>query len=1434
MNISVPPVKPHVNPDMRTVAAEPTGRWMLVNRSTLSTPRFRRTWLIAPAAVVLITLSAAVLITACTDRPFWPSDRPVDPQAPTPGPSSPSQPQDQPASPPTPQPTSQPGGPSSGGGTTPSQPGQSPAEPSPSSPSSPSSPAPTAPNAPATSLLDPQFDGTTVARGSQPTFTVPDTLTFGVQLEDGGTGIYREGDRVWLADAMAVPHSTGAVYVEAESAEAVYTRPEVEEAGGGPVVRDHHSASGGQYVDNPHFISVPFRIAQTGNYDIFVRAREGDVDENDFYWAIDSGQRRFVSDTEAREAAHQGGDRPWRWIKIRTERLTAGDHRLLERHRYRGDWHFDMFAFMPEGRTPPNPPPSASTQRMDIGVVESRVIVPPPIDGLVRVDAPRSAGDAGHGTVTFEVSVDGGQTWRDAPGGNLSNVTVRGDGSDVIRLRATLRRDSQGRAPTIDGLQLTVRPKRDAWLVATNDFMRILLDRRTGRLLRITDRTWPGDHGREIIWPESPIALFSLDLKAIGQRSWARYTDTTVTWIDYQLSSERETTRPVTGSGFNASQRNAMNGAAGRPADLVGAAAQPDRIVLRYAIENNVQVALHLILDDTAQMRWVADIENNHPTLDVIRMEFPRAERLRLGVSDAASRQFRPTVVRQQRVRPALETLHDSLYPGATAVPFETLHDAHGGFSVTVRDPDHRNVDFASSPDPHFQTTFNRRVTTYHNVPSGGQATLEFAVAVHPGAWHWVADRYRNWAIDHFRRPDHPDWIASSDGFFNYGMQLYDRGFAQFGEVAEDARAVGLRHIQVWGQFTQRGGGCCMPYWHPSPRYGSLDDFRAGIADVHAHDCRITFYIVPDRVDLYDAEGSHIHGMIPKSEYPSDAAFPTPDLLDSAQWISDPAGEQRPYPLDDSAWSTYEQQVEAYEMDPDRNALPRNWRRVDMTDPKWIEWIRFWSIDQYVERWGADGHYYDVIGVGSTNVSFDRRKNHHGHGMAGPGREAVVQTVVESARARGHDDYGLLMEGMNDVPGQWAAAMISGLYRDHCESVRYTWPDMVMFEGHSNAGGQTPLKSLDRAFLNGNRFDNAFVSPIVTQVMTLRAATRDWIYRGRFMDTLGVAIDSDRAEARLFLRSDEDARGAAVTVLNPADDSGMRRPVDVRIAASVVDGATMAYIFDDRGEVTVQSLKREGDRAVVTTPPTQQSVVIVPTHVTGRERIAAFARLVRSGGSPRITLQVVNFSGDSVTGTVQAVDPGSFDLIAQPRTFTCEPQRATTIEFTLNSDAMFDAPTQPQFDVVLDGASPRRIEALALPYIADPSFEQYGNDTTQTADGGRSMRLRSTDEPQHRAFPLHLEPNRRYRISFAYRRTQGAPGTSYVAVTQRYEGDTPERRATTYMRTVGPWDRASLTFTSAERYVSTRLYLYNINSEIDIWIDDVRIEDLGPAPLNAP
>ena len=1055
----------------------------------------------------------------------------------------------------------------------------------------------------------------------------------------------------------------------------------------------------------------------------------------------------------------------------------------------------------------------------DFGEFSTIPVKPPSVQSVESVMVDVADGKV----VSLEISLDRGKTWSPAADKALREIRFRQDGSDSLAIRGTMARIAAGKTPELRGVRLKVRPVTSDWLVIRNSFLRIICCNKTGGLFRVTDAT----NQRETIWTTRPVPMFSLDLKKRGTRSWQRLSGR----HSYQVAAQYDAD---SGSKSQRVSRTKLNDSGGQgkhprtPVEFIGGTQDQNRVTLQFMVDNTVQVATSIALDRTAQSVWRIAIANQDRERDVIRTEFPILPMFRLGGNGIDDHQVRCQTFGWQRHNPAASPMRTTKYPGALAMPWESHFDERGGVGVIARDRKATNCEFAAKKLIHPLASLELSYRKYDcTEANGGRTSWVYSVSVHPGDWHWIADRYRNWAVQYFHRPQYPAWMNQTDGYWFVDLHNSGTHFDQVLDVyGKRARRMGIGFLQVWGQFSVRYGNCCGSFWFPSPRYGGVGLFREMIQQAHREHFRMGFYFLHDRMDLYLPGGSHVYGVIPKNEYPSGTKFPSEHFVDRTQLVNDPAGHQRRFPLSSQQWAEYERKVQSFVPGPQGGAVPRLWNDVDISDPDWQRYVRYWAIDLYADRWGADAIYNDVLGCGKVNESYDARKKHHGHGVAGQGKSTIARTLVESAREKGLVDWLHLMEGVCDVPGQWCAATNLGIYYDpknpelldHCETVRYTWPDLAIFESAIGVRAKEDYRIVRSAWLNGNRVGLHTTSPFFARILTARAACRDWLYPARFMDTVGL---ESPVPARLFISRTEDFDGSLVTILNEEQRDGTVS-MDYRVGGR----PRFALGIDIDGHMSSIRLQHSKKRCSFPLPTTSRmSAVFLANDVSAQNGLIVFPFVPRIPEIHKVQLTIGNVSGDVIHGRLALPDPRGF--IAVPtEPFTLEPGAHQTLQLPVISN--IDSYAQVVLNVLIGEQLARAVKISLLPFVDDGSFESSGNDSREFSDGNWSFRLDPQIKFQLKKVELDLERNRRYRLEFRYKTSPGR-GSTYSRVYLREAGLTQQACELKFDFSPG-WHKAECEFDSPARLLSGQIFFYNSNTDRRIlWIDGLRVFDVGRA-----
>jgi hypothetical protein len=245
------------------------------------------------------------------------------------------------------------------------------------------------------------------------------------------------------------------------------------------------------------------------------------------------------------------------------------------------------------------------------------------------------------------------------------------------------------------------------------------------------------------------------------------------------------------------------------------------------------------------------------------------------------------------------------------------------------------------------------------------------------------------------------------------------------------------------------------------------------------------------------------------------------------------------------------------------------------------------------------------------------------------------------------------------------------------------------------------------------------------------------------------------------------------------------------------------------------------------------NTVVLAESATLDEGLLSAIRLVRAAGAMAFEITLVNLTDADVTGELRPLSAAPFAMPAA-LPFACASGAAATVVCPVEVTGSFWETARVAFDLRVADRSPRRLEFSAWPLMRDASFELCGNDTAEKSDGQKSLRLDpAMDGYNARHFPMALTPNHRYRVSIAYKRTPGKSDMSFALIWQRLDESSNVRKGQLPFDKDGDWDRTEIVFDAADSFVSTDLYVYNVRSERTLWVDDVRVEDLGPVDATA-
>jgi len=774
----------------------------------------------------------------------------------------------------------------------------------------------------------------------------------------------------------------------------------------------------------------------------------------------------------------------WYWIRGHSYRLEAGSHSYAF-HNWHGGILLDKVVLSPEesGYEPRGmgPQQKALYPRGDVWAI-TEPFRPLSLSAWKRIEYQRLTP---WGRIGLEYTLDGKNFLSVGADGALDDVPVKKE--PRIQFRITLGPDEEGRYPKLQNLSLVHRPGGKPHYVLENDRLRIEFWGREaslcGILNKVTRTTYSPTQGLTPLF-------------RIGRRS-----------------------EVAGGDGYKLEEYSPIRGTP------IGLEIEDHKLLrFRYAFEEGeILVGGKVWLDESDIVRAQVEVTNKGAA-DVVSVAFPLLGDLAIGGD--AENDYLITPERQgvRRKYPASEKFtypRIFSWPGFMTMAWMELedHERDSGLYLASYDRRATTTEFIFAPalDKSALTAGFRK---YIRVRKGETwRSPIYVIGVHRGDWHWGADQYRSWARSWMMPPRVPRWFRESEGYVQ-GFPMHSGYFCQLPDGFVEGRDLGVKNMAVWAQMADRTG-CCGLYPYPCPTMGTVEEFAWANRRLH----RL---------------GGH-------AEYYIGASLWNPTYTRQASWIGDtpidflPAQARALLPED--AHFFLENTV------VDVNGRPQPVRNdetlVDAGSTQWQQYLVDWSL-RYVREYDADGIYFDHLGAQVAWPSFNYA-HHDDPGDWGRGQLNVLRTVKTEA-SRLNPDAILGIEAAGDVYQQYADwGLMSST--NFMQMYRYTFPQYICIGGGSS-GGRDPEYIASRAFLFGYRLDVPWFksyAPEGQEVMRLRLETNPFLFRARFVDTVGVKVTPEESgvEATLFVRAEENARGALINIYNPRAEEGAKIAVDL-------------------------------------------------------------------------------------------------------------------------------------------------------------------------------------------------------------------------------------------------------------------------------------------------
>lgn len=1164
-------------------------------------------------------------------------------------------------------------------------------------------------------------------------------------------------------------------------------------------------ATGDDGLPDAGYLRYDFQVPASATYTIWALV------------ATPQGRSRFVEIVDGnRIAAHfeelnEKSARPAHWVERPKVALTAGLHRFAVASFGYQMARVTSLVLAPAGYEPTGDGPQPVTA-VPTGVrVETAEITVP---GLRRVK--RLAG-APNAAVSW--STDGGQSWQPFPAAGA-------DTSAPVRFRLAL---TPGAAAGPLAVEVEVADGRLAVVAAGG--VELVLDRVTGDFFLL--RTAAGEL---LAGGLAARPLVAVDFKRRGEAVWYRVDPRG--WS--KLVPKEKYSRGVWDT-IPESQTAAVVA----PEKVVVGDGKAEIVHVLTAPEvGRCRVTQRIEADPDGSFRMTADVQSLDGPADVVVVTYPTLPAVRLSGDGLDDVQLRMQSFGDRTVQPGRAPLRDELYSGGVVMNWSQVYDADASLYLGAHDPAGTTTLHGSETSGAEADQVGLFLRRYDEIEPGRSATWSTCLAVGPGGWHAGARRYGDWFTKTHGPAVYSDFLRTCDGWLDLQIENYGREFRfdSLGDWLSIARASGLDWVQCWGQFAYDGGPCCGAWYGPSPLYGGLAGWKQACAEIRRRKGLVGGYFHYAYVDRLPTFFATFLGRFGKQEF--DAALPwdTAEGQHKLLAVLDPAGTVPPVKPSQAELDSYAAKIAEHRKlyaDGQRAAPVMWWEEAYIPDPAWRKWLADWIVDRYAKEYGCTGTYIDVLGTGRCVIDYDPRRGNNGDGQWGNGRLLLAKEVSERGRKL-DPAFSLTMEGLADQPGLYAAAMCSGVYRGERNVYRYTFPDRVLIHGMANAGsGDTYYNRLMTSFQEVLRYDlagrpNALAMSLLT---LMRHFTPD-LWLARFVDTEGLAVSDRRVVARHLVAGEGSLRGHFLTVTNPAACAA-----ELKLDAAAFDQVATAFEVGLDGAVTAHKLRWQAGAATVPVSGQPASLWYLPTQPG--PPVHAVAWLKRDAPAA-VEVTVLNLTDQRRAGRCEIANRGWPEPFEDRRAesaaalptgqaglaFDLPPAGLQTLRFPIASLAALRWSTWLEVSVDLDGRRTRRT-VLVPPLALDGSFELLSPGGTDAVEGRHCVELGPTTEGYlHRTVELWLHPERRYKLSVKARRTgfTAAVSGTLLRLSPNAENVYEDHRWGLDAKRPNEWQTLGGEFTTPRDLTRALLYLYNVRSPDTAWFDDLRLEDLGPAP----